>query len=103
MIPNLPIATDNIYKFACLFGLAIIIASVLSFVSVYSSALDSKVRLSETIIPLEAKKELTKIEKDTLKLNKKVMEVANSNEWFAHRVIGGTFFITIFLYEYPFQ
>ena len=54
MIPNIPIATDNIYKFACLFGLAIIVASIFSFVNVYSSTLDKKVQLSETIIRIEA-------------------------------------------------
>ena len=61
MIPSLPIATDNIYKFACLFGLAIIVASVLSFVSVYSSTLDRKVKLSEIILLFEAKGALTKV------------------------------------------
>jgi len=78
-------------------------ASVLTFVSIYSSALDNKVRLSEAIIPLEAKKELTKIEKDTLEINKKVIEVAKSNEWLAHRVIGGIFFIGLLLSIYGAQ
>lgn len=91
MIPNLPISTDNIYKFACLFGLAIIIASILSFVSVYSSTLDRKVRLSEAIISLEAKKELTKAEESSLELSKKLIEVAKSNEYFAQGVIGVAF------------
>lgn len=100
MIPNLPIATDNIYKFACLFGLAIIVTSVLSFVSVYSSALDRKVRLSEAIIPFEAKEELTKVEKDTLELNNKLIKITKSNERFAHGVIGGACFIGLLLSIY---
>ncbi len=85
------------------FSLAIIVASVLFFVSIYSSALDNKVRLSEAIIPLEAKKELMKIEKDTLEINKKVIKVAKSNEWLAHRVIGGIFFISLLLSIYGAQ
>lgn len=97
MIPNLPIATDNIYKFACLFGLAIIIASILSFVSVYSSTLDRKVSLSETIISLEAKEQLTKAEENTLELNKKLIKVAKSNEHFAQSIIGGAFAIGLLL------
>lgn len=100
MIPNLPIATDNIYKFACLFGLAIIIASILSFVSVYSSTLDRKVALSEVVISLEAKEQLTKAEESTLELNKKLVEVAQSNERFAQSIIGGAFAIGLLLSIY---
>lgn len=100
MIPNLPIATDNIYKFACLFGLAMIIASILSFVTVYSSTLDRKVKLSEAIIPLEAKEVLTKAEKDTLELNRKLIEIAKSNERVAHGLVGGTFAVGLMLSIY---
>ncbi len=100
MIPNLPIATDNIYKFACLFGLAMIIASILSFVSVYSSTLDRKVKLSEAVISLEAKESLTKAEESTLELNKKLIEIAKNNERFAQSVIGCTFAIGLFLSIY---
>ena len=100
MIPNLPIATDNIYKFACLFGLAIIIASILSFVSVYSSTLDRKVALSEVVISLEAKEQLTKAEENTLELNKKLVEVAQRNERFAQSIIGGAFAVGLLLSIY---
>lgn len=100
MIPNLPIATDNIYKFACLFGLAVIIASILSFISIYSSTLDRKVALSGVIISLEAKNELTKAEENTLELNKKLVEVAKSNERFVQSIIGGTFAISLLLSIY---
>lgn len=100
MIPNLPIATDNIYKFACLFGLALIIASILSFVSVYSSTLDRKVQLSEAIIPLEAKEALTKAEQETLALNRKLIEVAKGNERIAHIAIGSTLAVGLMLSIY---
>ena len=100
MIPNLPIATDNIYKFACLFGLAVIVASMLSFVNVYSSTLDKKVQLSETIILIEAKGNPTKAEEDTLELNRKLLEVAKSNERFAQIVISTTFSIGLLLSIY---
>ncbi|NMF88263.1 hypothetical protein [Aromatoleum petrolei] len=100
MVPNLPIATDNIYKFACLFGLAMIIVSILSFVTVYSSTLDRKVKLSEAIIPLEAKETLTKAEQQTLELNRKLIEVAKGNERTAHSAIGGTFAVGLMLSIY---
>lgn len=91
MISNFPIATDNIYKFACLFGLAIIISSIFSYVNIYSSTLDRKVKLSEAIISIEAKEELTKAEKNALELNKKLIEIAKTNEQSAQRVIGVAF------------
>lgn len=88
MFPNLSIATDNIYKFACLFGLALILASIFSFISIYNFTLDKKIALSETIIAIEAKMERTKIEADKLELSKKLLEVSNSNQEFANIVIG---------------
>jgi len=80
MTPSLPIPTDNIYKFACLFGLALIVVSIFSYVSTYTSTLDRKVKYMEVIIPLEAKAERNKGENDLLELNKKLIEVSKSNE-----------------------
>ena len=100
MIPNITIATDNIYKFACLFGLAIIVASIFSFVNVYSSTLDKKVQLSETIIRIEAEEKLTKVQEDTLELNKKLLEVAKNNERFAQIVISSIFLFGLILSIY---
>lgn len=100
MIPNFPIATDNIYKFACLFGLAIIVASIVSFVSIYSSTLDRKVKLSEVIIALEAKDELTAVEKNSLELNRRLLEVTKSNEHFAQQAVGGAFSLGLVLSIY---
>lgn len=80
MTPSLSVATDNIYKFACLFGLALIISSIFAFVSTYTASLDRKIKYSETIIPLEAKAQRSKAEDDLLAMNKKLIEVTKSNE-----------------------
>ena len=88
MFPNLSIATDNIYKFACLFGLALILASIFSFVSVYNYTLDKNIALSETIITIEAKNERSKIENDKLELFKKILEISNTNQKAANEYIG---------------
>ena len=80
MTPSLPVATDNIYKFACLFGLALIVSSMFAFVSTYTTSLDRKIKYSEAIIPLEAKVQRTKAEDDLLSMNKKLIEVTKSNE-----------------------
>lgn len=88
MQPSLPIPTDNIYKFACLFGLVLIVSAIFAFVSSYSSSLDRKIKYSEVIIPLEAKADRSKIENDLLALNQRLIEVTKSNEKSASTAIG---------------
>jgi cell division protein FtsB len=87
MDPSLSIPTDNIYKFACLFGLALIIVSVISFVTMYTATLDRKVRYSEVIIPLEASASRSKPDTDVLNLNKKLLEITRTNERVANGAI----------------
>jgi len=88
MTPNLPVPTDNIYKFACLFGLALIVSCIFAFVSTYSASLDRKVKYSEVLIPLESKSQRTKAEDEMLAMNKKLIEVTKSNEKFSNTAIG---------------
>ena len=80
MQPSVPIPTDNIYKFACLFGLALIVSAIFSFVASYSSSLDRKVRYMEIVISLEAKTEKSKTEEDLLAMNRKLISVTKENE-----------------------
>lgn len=100
MTPSLPVPTDNIYKFACLFGLALIISSVFAFVSTYTSSLDRKIKYSEVIILLEARAQLSKFEDDTLAMNRKLIEVTKSNEDFAGTVVAALLVVGIFLSSY---
>ena len=88
MTPNIAPPTDNIYKFACLFGLALVVSSIFAFVSIYSSSLERKVKYSEVVIPLEAKAQRSKMEESMLSMNKKLIEVTRSNEQFANALIG---------------
>lgn len=87
MTPNIAPPTDNIYKFACLFGLALIISSIFGFISIYSSSLDRKIEYSKTVIPLETKEQRTKAEESMLAMCKKLIEVTKSNESFANVLI----------------
>lgn len=80
MTPSLPLPTDNVYKFACLFGLTLIVVAIFSFVSIYASSLDQKIKYSAVVIPLEAKENRTKSEEDLLTLHKRLIEVTQSNE-----------------------
>lgn len=83
MQPSLPIPTDNIYKFCCLFGLTLIVATVFTYASVYTASLDRAVGYTEIIIQLEAKESRTKAEDETLKLNKKLIDATTANKKFA--------------------
>lgn len=87
MTPSLQIATDNVYKFLCLFGLALIVVSIAAFVSTYTASLDTKIKYREVIISLEASSQRTKANDERLELNKKLLEIAKSNESFANNVI----------------
>jgi hypothetical protein len=80
MQSSIPIPTDNIYKFSCLFGLALIVSGVFSFVTSYNSSLDRKVKYMEAIIPLEAKPERTKVEEDFLIMNHQLIALTKDNE-----------------------
>jgi len=91
MTPTVPVPTDNIYKFACMFGLALIVSAIFAFVSTYTASLDRKVKYSEALILLESKTQRTKAEDDTLAMNKKLIEVTRSNERAANIAIGIVF------------
>ena len=80
MQPALPIPTDNIYKFACIFGLVLIVTSVFSFATSYSWSLDRKIRHYEATLLLEAKEQRTKAEDEVLAMHKKLIELTRSNE-----------------------
>ncbi len=97
MIPSLPAPTDNIYKFACLFGLALIVSSIFAFVSSYESALDRKIKYAESVISLEAKDQRTKSENDLLALNRKLLEITGENEKVARTAIAAMLAAGIFL------
>lgn len=80
MNPSLPIPTDNIYKFACLFGLTLIVTSIFSFVAVYSSSLDKKMQYYQSVVMLEAKVPKSKEDGELLKLHNRMLEVTKGNE-----------------------
>lgn len=87
MTPSLQIATDNVYKFLCLFGLALIVVSIVSLVSTYTASLDRKIKYSEVVISLEANSPRSKVDEDRLEMNKKLIAVSKSNENFANIVL----------------
>ena len=89
MQPTVPLPTDNIYKFACLFGLTLIVVAVYSFITAYTFSLDAKVRYQQAIIQFEAKTDRTKAENDLLALNTRLAEITKSNESAANSVAAG--------------
>lgn len=88
MQPSLPVPTDNIYKFSCLFGLVLIVSAVIAIASVYSSSLDRKIVYVQAVIALDSKAERTKQEEDSLKLNRLLIDVTKKNEDYVNIWLG---------------
>lgn len=103
MTPSLQIATDNVYKFLCLFGLALIVMAIVAFVSTYTASLDTKIKYKEVIISLEANAQRSKADEDRLELNKKLLEIAKSNESFANNMVFAAMVVGIVLSWFGFQ
>lgn len=80
MQPSIPVPTDNLYKFAALFGLVLIVASIVSVVSTYNSAYDELVEIASSYIALEGKSDATT--KQMKQLMDKRIEVIDSNREF---------------------
>lgn len=100
MTPSLPVPTDNIYKFSALFGLALVVSGIFAFTTVYTSSLEKKIKYAEAMIALEAKTTRTKLEDDTLALNRKLVEVTQSNERTANYSLGSLIAIGLALSVY---
>ena len=79
MTPTIPLPTDNIYKFVCLFGLALILAAVYGFVALYSSSLERVETYSKAVIELQANTPPTEVDADRLKLAKAMLSVTTQN------------------------
>ena len=100
MTPSLNIPTDNVYKFACIFGLAMIIVSVFSFTTIYTASLERRIEYSRVIMQTEAKAQRDKNDENALKLNKTLLEVTKTNEAFANMVLGAVIGIGLALSGY---
>ena len=79
MTPSIPLPTDNLYKFLCLFGLALMLASVYAFVALYSNSLERVETYSKLVIELQANTSPTEVEKDRLTLAKAMLKVTTEN------------------------
>lgn len=98
MESKIPLPTDNIYKFYALFGLALLITSIIGAVSVSTSTNDklhSLVKEYESIPVPKEKSELAKV-------IEKRLEVQVSNKKFFSQVLGAIIGVAIWLMGYGF-
>lgn len=73
--PNIPIATDNIYKFYALFGLALFLAGAFTFVYVHQSSNEVAYRTFIEIEALRADEHRSKLEDRRLAMLEQKQEV----------------------------
>ena len=97
MPPSIPLPTDNIYKFVCLFGLALIVTAVFSFVSTYTSLTAQTMRHAENIIHLEAKSNRAASDDELLKLYKAASEEGNEAGALAYKYLAKLLLAGIFI------
>jgi hypothetical protein len=77
MTPSVPLPTENLYKFVCMLGLALVISCVAAHVVLHGSQLSQKVQLLTEIADLEAVKPLPE---QKLALKRQVLEVIVADE-----------------------
>lgn len=87
MTPSLPVPTDNIYKFACLFGLVLFVSAFFGFIASYTSALDSKIKYAGIVIPLAQKANRTETDEQMLAMHKKLLDLTKTNERTSYVVV----------------
>jgi uncharacterized Tic20 family protein len=102
MEPKIPLPTDNIYKFYALFGLMLLITSILGTILVNTSTNE---KLYELIKEYEAiPKEQKEKSKSTLaEVIEKLIDVQIKNKYFFLYSLGATSGISIILMWYGFR
>ena len=90
MTPQLPIPTDSLHKFLCMFGLALLFTGVLGFYAIYTITFDRKLVLLTEIDQLEAITPRPLVDERQLDRKRKILEITKSNEDFFHWIVGGT-------------
>jgi hypothetical protein len=103
MEPNIPIPTDNIYKFACLFGLTVFISSMLGsiYVTTRFNELSSKNILE--LAELRAKENLSTVESTQMAILERHIEVNRSDrkifEVLLVACIAGNFWLSVWAFR----
>jgi uncharacterized membrane protein YidH (DUF202 family) len=101
MESKIPLPTDNIYKFYALFGLMLLVTSIMGAVLVSASTnekVHSLVKEYESIPGTKEEKESS----DLAKVIEKRLEVQGSNKKFFMRALGAVIGVAIWLMGYGF-
>jgi hypothetical protein len=94
---SVPLPTDNIYKFTCLLGVAIILAGLAATYGVYNEALSVKARLISEISQLQSEAASSPRHHDELALKNKLLDVTKNNEQMYVWIIGGAMALGVVL------
>jgi hypothetical protein len=83
MTPNIPIPTDNIYKFYATFGFVLLVAALVSFVYVHNSTNQKLFELSTSINKFKSDGAITAFEKKQIEMQERLGEItAEDNTFF---------------------
>jgi hypothetical protein len=81
-------AGDNVYRFACACGLALVVAALLGFVFAHTAALERRASFVDAVVSLEAKEPRTKAEEELLEVNRRLLQVTSSDDAVVRAVLG---------------
>lgn len=99
---KVPIPTDNIYKFYALFGLALLLACLLAFVSVYNTHLDRAFDVYQELETLKKVAQPNQAQKVRLEVLERMSEILPANKEFYMSVISATIGLCITLIGFGF-
>ncbi len=102
MTPNIPIPTDNIYKFYASFGFVLLIAALVSFVYVHNSTNEKVLAWVTNISKLENSQKITKYEEEQIDLYKKLIEVSKKDKKLFSNVLLTTSVLGLFVSGFGF-
>lgn len=102
MTPNIPIPTDNIYKFYASFGFVLLIAALVSFVYVHNSTNEKVIAWVTNISKLKNNQKITKHEEDQIDLYNNLIEASQKDKQLFSNVLLTTSIIGLFVSGFGF-
>lgn len=102
MNTRVPIPTDNIYKFYALFGLALLFACIIAFVSTYNTHLDRTFDVHEELEILKKLKKPTGEQQVRIEILERKAEIDPENKKFYMSIINGGVGISIVIISFGF-
>jgi hypothetical protein len=102
MTPNIPIPTDNIYKFYASCGLVLLIAALVAFVYVQDSTNEKILNWLTSISQFESDGVIAEYEKKQIELYNHLIEITTDDKKLFHKILSGIVAISLWISGFGF-